>query len=82
MDAIGLLAHMVELAEKKELTAAIVLATSKLAIKFLGNASVNSSQERRRQAIMKVNPKLVDQGVVTPICTVLRPATGVTICDH
>ena len=36
------------------------VAMARMAIKFIGNASVQISQERRKKAIMDMNPKLVD----------------------
>ena len=60
LDAVGPLTTIVEQAEANALTMEGALAAARMAIKFIGNASVQISQERRRKAIMDMNPKLVD----------------------
>ena len=60
LDAVGPLTTIVEQAEANMLTMEGALAAARIAMKFIGNASVQISQERRKKAIMDMNPKLVD----------------------
>ena len=60
VDAAGPLATMMELAEQGELTAERSVTLTKLALRFVGNASVQISRERRKRAIEEMNGKLVE----------------------
>jgi hypothetical protein len=60
VDAVGPLASLVELAERNQLTAEGAVALSKLALRFVGNASIQFSRERRKRAIEEMNGKLVE----------------------
>ena len=60
LDAVGPLTTIIDQAEAGALTMEGVVAAARMAIKFIGNASVQISQERRKKAIMDMNPKLVD----------------------
>ena len=60
VDAAGPLATMMELAERGELTAERSVTLTKLALRFVGNASVQISRERRKRAIEEMNGKLVE----------------------
>jgi hypothetical protein len=60
VDAVGPLASLLELAEQDQLTAEEAVALSRLALRFMGNASVQLSCERRKWAIEEMNGKLVE----------------------
>ena len=49
-----------EQGEAGSLTAEGTIAAAKLALKFAGNATVQISRERRKRAIIDMNPKLSD----------------------
>lgn len=59
-DVVGPLTTIVEQGEAGSLTAEGAIAAAKLALKFAGNATVQISRERRKRAIMDMNPKLSD----------------------
>ena len=60
VDAAGPLAMMLELAEQGELSAERSVTLARLALRFVGNASVQISRERRKRAIEEMNSKLVE----------------------
>lgn len=60
LDVVGPLSTIIEQAEAGTLTAERAVAAARMAIKFTGNASVQISRERRKKAILDMNPKLVD----------------------
>ena len=60
LDAVGPLTSLLELREKEELTPENAMAAAKLALRFIGNASVQTSRERRKRAINDMNPKLTE----------------------
>ena len=60
VDAVGPLATLLELAEQEQLTAEWVVTLTKLALRFVGNASIQISRERRKWAIEEMNGKLVE----------------------
>ena len=60
VDAIGPLVTLLELAEQDQLTAERVVTLTKLALRFVGSASVQVSRERRKRAIEEMNGKLVE----------------------
>ena len=60
VDAAGPLAMMLELAEQGELSAERSVTLARLALRFVGNASVQISWERRKRAIEEMNSKLVE----------------------
>ena len=49
-----------ELAEHDQLTTERVVTLTKLALRFVGNASLQVSCERKKQAIVEMNGKLVE----------------------
>ena len=55
---------IVEEAEANALTMEGALAAARMAIKFIGNASVQISQERRKKAFMDMNPKLAESDTI------------------
>ena len=60
LDVVGPLTTIIDQAEAGTLTIEGTIAAARMGIKFAGNASVQISRERRRRAIMDMNPKLVD----------------------
>ena len=55
LDAVGPLATILEAAEKGSLTADQATMATKMALKFIGNASVQMSRECRKRAITEMN---------------------------
>ena len=60
VDAVGPQATLLELAEQDQLTAEGAVSLTKLALRFVGNASMQISRERRKRAIEDMNGKLVE----------------------
>ena len=60
LDVAGPLAMIVDLGERGELTVQKAVVAAKVGLRFVGNASVHTSRERRKRAIMEMNNKLTD----------------------
>ena len=60
VDAAGPLAMLLEQAEQGQLSMERSVTLAKLALRFVGNASVQISRERRKRAIEEMNSKLVE----------------------
>ena len=60
LDAVGPLATILEEGEKGSFTADRAMTTAKTALRFIGNASIQTARERRKRAIAEMNPKLID----------------------
>ena len=60
LDAVGPLTAIVEGAEKEELTSKTAAEAARMALQFIGNASAQLSRDRRKAAIMDMNPKIAD----------------------
>ena len=60
VDAAGPLATLLEQAEQRQLSVERPVTLAKLASRFVGNASVQISRERRKRAIEEMNSKLVE----------------------
>ena len=60
LDAVGPLSHLLELEERKELDPRAAVEAARMALRFLGNASVQISRSRRKAAIADMNRKLGD----------------------
>ena len=60
LDAVGPITHLLEEAVKGQLSQKSAVEAAQTALKFLGNASVQSSRERRRNALQSMNSRLLD----------------------
>ena len=60
VDVVGPLTALLDLAEQKQLTAEWVVTLTKLALRFVGNALIQITHERRKWAIEEMNGKLVE----------------------
>jgi len=60
LDAVGPIMHLLEEAVKGQLSQKSAIEVAQTALKFLGNASVQSCRERRRNALQSMNTRLLD----------------------
>ena len=60
LDAVGPMATILEEGEKGSLNTEMAMAAARMALRFLGNASVQLSRERRKRAIAEMNNKLIE----------------------
>ena len=60
LDAVGPLASILEEDDKGSLTTEKATTAARMALRFLGNASVQMARERRKRAIAEMNNKLIE----------------------
>ena len=60
VDAVGPMTTILEEGEKGSLNAELAMNAARMALRFLGNASVQLSRERRKRAIAEMNNKLIE----------------------
>ena len=60
LDAVGPLTTILEEGEKGSLTAEKATAAARMALRFVGNASVQMARERRKRAIAEINSELIE----------------------
>ena len=60
LDAVGPITYLLEEAVTGQLSQKGAIAAAQTALKFLGNASVQSCQERRQNALQSMNTCLLD----------------------
>ena len=60
LDAVGPITHLLEEAVTGQLSQKGAIEAAQTALKFLGNASVQSCRERRRNALQSMNTRLLD----------------------
>ena len=60
LDAVGPITFILEEAVKRQLNQKSAIKEAQTAIRLLGNASVNASQERMKNALQSMNTRLLD----------------------
>ena len=60
LDAVGPITHVLEEAVKGQLTQKCAIEAAQTALRLLGNASVHSCRERRKNALQSMNTRLLD----------------------
>ena len=60
LDAVGPITFILEEAAKGQLNQKSAIEAAQTALKLLGNASMNASRGRRRNALLSMNPRLAD----------------------
>ena len=60
LDAVGPITHVLEEAVKGQLAHKCAIEAAQTALRLLGNASVHSCRERRKNALQSMNTRLLD----------------------